>query len=97
MGVLESLPQRLSNQQRDWTPRSDLEGLLSSSRASDWRKVASWFLGPEPEGFEFTVREMFSIYVLYQIVALTHVEYSPSTSPTASHRDDVVIARGEDF
>lgn len=56
MGVLESVPCTLSNQPRGWQARSDLEGLLSSSQAADWRKIASFFLGPEPEGFDFTVR-----------------------------------------
>lgn len=55
VGVLETLPSTLSNRPKGWAPRSDLEELLSSPLATDWRKIASFFLGPEPEGFSFTV------------------------------------------
>ncbi|CAG9460924.1 unnamed protein product [Pedinophyceae sp. YPF-701] len=63
VGLLEVLPARMH-----WRPpprivgRSQLETLLSSDDPRDWIRISEMFLGPAPQGFQFTPKHKSTSY-----------------------------------
>mmetsp|Transcript_43618 Transcript_43618/g.70845 ORF Transcript_43618/g.70845 Transcript_43618/m.70845 type:complete len:151 (+) Transcript_43618:993-1445(+) len=56
VGLLERVPQQMSDRVPAYIGRNDLETLMGSDRASSWVKISELLLGPVPEGFEFVPR-----------------------------------------
>jgi len=53
VGLLEVIPQRVSQKPPKMFGRDDLETLFASDQISDWIKISEMFLGPAPANFVF--------------------------------------------
>lgn len=62
VGLLEVIPQKINLRPPFFFGRNDLETLLASPNSSDWIKISEMFLGPVPEGFQFTPKHRANAY-----------------------------------
>ncbi len=62
MGLLEDLPQRLTQMPPPYVGRDDLETLMGSPDSRDWVRISEMLLGPVPDGFHFVAKHKSNSY-----------------------------------
>lgn len=62
-GILERVPQLINERPPPYFGRDDLETLFASPDCRDWIRISEMFLGPVPEGFNFTPKHKSNSFI----------------------------------